>query len=101
MQNADDVVNIFLVDREARVDIFLQQKGDCVRELHLGIQRNDALSLCHDIFGCLIVQAEDVGDHLGLIRLDDPLLMAFVDHGHDVLFGDILAALLGIDAEEP
>ena len=54
----------------------------------------------HNISGLFIVKFKDIGDHFRFIGLDDPLLMALVDHGHDVFLGHAVRIFTGTDTEQ-
>ena len=45
--------------------------------------------MSHDITGFFVIKFEDIGDHLGLAGLQDPLLVALIDHVLNIFFGYI------------
>ena len=100
MQYPDDMVNIFLVNGITAV-LSLHHKSNGIPQTHVRINCHDTLPVGHDILGFLIPKFEDIGNHLRLAGLDDPLFMTFIDHIDDLFLRYVCLARISVNAEYP
>ncbi len=87
VDDADDVVDVLLVDRDARVSVLdddADHVGDRIRCSRRRRRRRAAPSPRARLVGHL----EDAVDHLPLLLLDDPLLLADVEQQLQLLLCD-------------
>ena len=94
-QQADDVVDGVLVDREAGQAAF----GDGFVNFVLGgfhVDGGDVLAMSHAVLGVHVVELEDVFDHFLFVGLDRTLLLADVHHHADFLFRHALRGVGGL-----
>ena len=69
VENTDDIVDIFLVNRESRVICFLHNEIQRFLKRDLPVQRKDSRAVRHDILRHFIIELEDIRDHLRLTGL--------------------------------
>ena len=69
VENTDDIVDIFLINRESRVVCFLHNKIQRFLKRDLPVQRKDSRAVRHDILRHFIIELEDIRDHLRLTGL--------------------------------
>ena len=69
VKDAGDIVNIFFIHRISGIVAFLQNEVYSLTESHGTIQSHQIFPVGHDITGVLIVQFENIGDHLRLSGL--------------------------------
>ncbi len=69
VENTDDIVDIFLVNRESRVVCFLHNEIQRFLKRNLPVQRKDSRAVRHDIRRHFIIELEDIRDHLRLTGL--------------------------------
>ena len=98
VEDADDVVDRLLVDRDARVARDDDRVDDLVERRVLGECR-DVDARHHHLVHALLAQLEHRADHLLLFGLDDALLAAALDEDQQLLGGDLLVLRSG-DAEQ-
>ena len=91
VEDADDVVDRLLVDRDARVAVADDHVDDLLERRILG-ERRDVDARDHHLVDALLAQLEHRADHLLLLGLDDALLAAALDEDHQLLGRDPLAA---------
>ena len=84
MENTHNVVNVFLVDGITAVPAF-QHELDGLSQQHLMVNRQNIISVGHDILCFFVPELENIGDHLRLTGLDHTLFMALIDHADDLL----------------
>ena len=97
MQDADDVVDIVLKDRDSRV-FFMNGHIEDLVESGIDIERNNIGPMGHDFGDRLVVEFEDILDHLLFFGMDTAGLAADIDHHPDFLFRDRPVGLAGVDA---
>ena len=69
VENTDDIIDIFLVNRESRVICFLHNEIQRFLKRDLPVQRKDSRAVRHDIRRHFIIELEDIRDHLRLTGL--------------------------------
>ena len=69
VENTDDIVDIFLINRESRVVCFLHNEIQRFLKRDLPVQRKDSRAVRHDIRRHFIIELEDIRDHLRLAGL--------------------------------
>ena len=69
VENTDDIIDIFLINRESRVVCFLHNEIQCFLKRDLPVQRKDSRAVRHDIRRHFIIELEDIRDHLRLTGL--------------------------------
>ena len=69
VENTDDIIDIFLVNRESRVICFLHNEIQRFLKRDLPVQRKDSCAVRHDIRRHFIIELEDIRDHLRLTGL--------------------------------
>ena len=97
VKDADDIVDIFGINRKSRIICFLHNEIERFLQSHLPVECDDRGPVCHDIRRHLIVKLKDVRDHLRLAGLQNALFMAFIDHVHDIFLSHVVILLADID----
>ncbi len=69
VENTDDIIDIFLVNRESRVICFLHNEIQRFLKRDLPVQRKDSRAVRHDIRRHFIIELKDIRDHLRLTGL--------------------------------
>ena len=69
VENTDDIIDIFLVNRESRVVCFLHNEIQRFLKRDLPVQRKDSRAVRHDIRRHFIIELKDIRDHLRLTGL--------------------------------
>ncbi len=98
-QNANDIIDGLFIDRNAReTGIADRAKNLFVRGVHG--QGDDVGAVGHHVKGGMIVELEDVVDHLALGLGDGALFLTDIGHHANVLLGDLLALGVGVNAQQ-
>ena len=87
VEHADDVVDVLLVDRDARVALAHDGLDDLAQR-GVDLERDHVHARDHDLVGALLAELEHAADHLLLLGLDGALLGAALDEDAQLLAGD-------------
>ena len=97
--HADDVVDIFLIDRDPAV-AGCQQLVDIFIHRNQQIHCHHILAIHHDLPDSLIVEGEDGCDHFLLDVVEDAGLRSCLDQGLDLLLGYVCLQVIVVQAED-
>ena len=89
MDDAYDIVNVVLVDRISGI-LAVQHEFRHILQLLIAVNADDVLPVGHNVPGFFVTEFKDIGDHLGLGRIQHSLLMALIDHGDYLVLIDII-----------
>lgn len=99
VDDADDVVDVILIDRDTGV-AFVDGKLDDVHHGSGVFYGGNVGSVGHYILHGDVVEFKDVVNHVGFILFDGAFFVADIDHHADFLFGDLLRLVIGVDTEQ-
>ena len=99
VKDSDDVIDRILINGNSRKLLFPCDAHDFI-VISVDRERDDLLSVRHDLGYFRIVELENVLDHLFLGVFDIAGLGAYVDHHTDLFLSYGLVGLVGIDPEE-
>ena len=100
MEDTDDLVDGLLIDRDTGIFLVSGDVHDLV-VARIDRKCDDLLSVRHDLHNILVVELEDVLDHLLLGILDGALFRTDIDHHADLFFCDVGLLDLRIDMQKP
>ena len=98
VKDADNVIDRILVDRNSRELLFPGNAHNFVI-FRIDGERDDLLSMCHDLRHFLVVELKDVLDHFLLGIFDISGLGTDINHHADLFLSNGLVCLIGIDPE--
>ena len=98
-ENADDIVRVLLVDREAGQAGRADRCEDLLARV-LDPQHHHVGAVDHHVLGGRVVEFKDVVNELFLIRLDRAALLAEVHHHADLILAHVLLIGLGVDVQQ-
>ena len=93
MEYADDIIYVLPVYRIPGIYALIQDEIHCFLKAHAAVEGRHVCAVRHDIRGFLVPQLKDIGYHLCLIRFQDALFMALIDHRHDILLCDVAVVI--------
>ena len=99
MKDSDDVIDRILVDGYSRELLFPCDTHDFVI-FRVDRERDDLLSVRHDLRDFFVVELENILDHFLLGIFDVAGFGADIYHHADLFFGNCLIGLVGIDPEQ-
>ena len=92
MQDPDDIVDIFLVDRNTGMPCIHENRIDLVSR-GVDVQSRDFTTVDHKFIGSFIVEGKDVVDHLTLSFFNNAFFLADIDHHTDFFLRNLLFIL--------
>ena len=90
MKDPDNIIHILAIYGIPCIYALIQHKIKGSLQLHGTVKSRDPGSVSHNIFCRCVTKLENIGYHFCFICFQHPLLMAFIDHGHNIFFRYIL-----------
>ena len=99
VEHAYDIIDIAVIYREAAQAAFTNGTEDLLAAF-AHMQGHHIHAVHHHVGRGGVVELKDVFDHGALILLDGAVFAADIHHHADLLLGDFLGGIIGVDAQE-